>query len=210
MSQKRAAQILDTALRLAEGSSWETLRLHQVADSLKCHLTEIQQYYRQKDDLVEAWYDRADSAMLKTSEADDFKTLDKHARLHRLIMTWLDTLAQHKKVSADMLLYKLEPGHVHLQVLGVLRISRTVQWFLEGAQSDSKHLRRISEEIGLTGIYLMTFAYWVNDRSDQQQATRDFLWRRLKKTAFCTSLADLLFTKQPSATDDSSLGPSKG
>jgi AcrR family transcriptional regulator len=172
--------ILDTALQLAEDRSWETLHLHDIASELDISLTEIQQYYRQKDDLVEAWYDCADTSMLKAAETEEFSSLDKDTRLHRLIMTWLDNLAIHKTVSRDMLLYKLEPAHVHLQVLGILRVSRTVQWFLEAAQSKTTHLQRIFEEIHLTSIYLMAFCYWMQDKSDNQQASRDFLWRRLK------------------------------
>ncbi len=177
-----AKTILDTALQLADDRSWETLRLHDIASELNIPLVQIQQYYRQKDDLVEACYDCADTNMLKAAETAEFSALDKAARLHRLIMAWLDTLATHKTVSRDMLLYKLEPAHIHLQVLGVLRISRTVQWFLEAAQSKTTHLQRIFEEIGLTSIYLMTFGYWMRDKSDQQQASRDFLWHRLKQS----------------------------
>lgn len=174
--------ILDTALRLADDRSWEALRLYDIASELNIPLAQIQQYYRQKDDLVEAWYDCADTNMLKAAETAEFSTLDMATRLHRLIMAWLDTLATHKTVSRDMLLYKLEPAHIHLQVLGILRISRTVQWFLEAAQSKSTHLRRIFEEIGLTSIYLMTFSCWMRDKSEQQQASRDFLRQRFKQS----------------------------
>lgn len=177
-----AKTILDTALRLADDRSWETLRLYDIASELNISLAQIQQHYQQKDDLVEAWYDRADANMLKAAETEEFTTLDKSRRLHHLIMTWLNSLAMHKTVSRDMLLYKLEPAHIHLQALGVLRISRTVQWFLEAAQSNTTHLSRIFEEIRLTSIYLMTFIYWMQDKSNHQQASRDFLWLRLKQT----------------------------
>lgn len=179
-SGKQADTILDTALQIADECSWESLRLHDVADELDITLEQIQKHFHQKDDLVEAWYDRADAAMLKAAGIANYSELDKDARLHMLIMAWLDTLATHKNVSRDMLLYKLEPAHLHLQVLGVLRISRTVQWFLEAAQSKTTHLERIFEEVSLTSIYLITFSYWMQDNSVHQQASRDFLWRRLK------------------------------
>jgi AcrR family transcriptional regulator len=182
-----ADRILDTALGLADERSWERLRLHDIAAELDIPLAYLQRCYRSKDDLVEAWYDRADKAMLAAAQGEDFLSLDKAERLHRLIMTWLDALATHKTVSGDMLLYKLEPAHLHLQVLGLLRISRTVQWFLEAAQSDTSHLQRIAEEIGLTAIYLLTFNYWMRDRSARQQATREFLRRRLDQATFCSA-----------------------
>lgn len=173
--------ILNKSLQLATQSSWEKLHLYDVAAALDLSLGQVREHFAQKDDLVEAWYDRADSAMLKVAEEASFLNLDMPHRLHKLIMTWLDELAKHKIVSRDMLLYKLEPGHVHLQVLGILRISRTVQWIREAAQQDSIHFRRILEEIGLTSIYLMTFVHWMYDVSNHQERTRAFLDRKLKR-----------------------------
>ena len=175
------AAILDTAMQLAEKLSWEALRLHDIATELNISLDEIRRYYPQKDDLVEAWYDRADASMLQATTDPEFLNLeDKQARLYAVIMTWLDALAEHKTISRDMLLYKLEPAHIHLQVLGILRISRTVQWFLEAVQQESTHMQRILEEVGLTSIYLATFAYWMQDQSENQQQTRKFLQRQLQ------------------------------
>lgn len=187
-SENLADRILDAALTLADARTWERLRLHDIAAELDIPLAHMQRHYRSKDDLVEAWYDRADKAMLEAAKGEDFLKLDKADRLHRLIMTWLDTLASHKTVSRDMLLYKLEPAHIHLQVLGILRISRTVQWFLEAAQSNTSHFQRIAEEIGLTTIYLLTFNYWMLDHSTQQQASREFLRRRLDRAWRCTEV----------------------
>jgi ubiquinone biosynthesis protein COQ9 len=86
-----------------------------------------------------------------------------------------------------MLWYKLEPAHVHLQIQGILRISRTVQWFREAAQQDSTHLRRILEEIGHTPIYVATFVYWMKDTSEHQQRTREFLANRLHDAQNCAT-----------------------
>lgn len=175
-----ADAILDTAMRLANEKSWETLYLHEVARDMEIPLHELQRHFSQKDDLVEAWYDRADRAMLKAAQAPGFIELTLHERLHLLIMRWLDTLAEYKTVSRDMLLYKLEPAHIHLQLQGLLRISRTVQWIREAALQDATHLRRIMEEVGLTSLYLQTFLYWMGDTSASQSKTRRFLHRRLQ------------------------------
>ncbi|MES9927782.1 MAG: hypothetical protein ABW158_06660, partial [Candidatus Thiodiazotropha sp. 6PDIVS] len=70
-----AEQILDSAIRIAEGSSWESLRLHQIARDMDITLEVIQHFFRQKDDLVEAWYDRADRAMLADATLEDYQWL---------------------------------------------------------------------------------------------------------------------------------------
>ena len=175
-----ADSILDSAISLAEEQSWERLRLQDIAHQLNISLDDIRHHYAQKDDLVEAWFDRADSSMLQAATAPGIAQLDMAEKLHHIIMAWLDALAPHRQVTTDMLLYKLEPAHIHLQIQGILRISRTVQWFREAAEQDSTHLRRILEEVGLTTIFVATFIHWMNDSSQQQQRTRDFLRRRLR------------------------------
>lgn len=177
MTSKRisAKSILDTALDLATANGWEALHLHDVATQMGINLDQIRKYFNQKDDLVEAWFDRADSAMLKDAAAPDYLELTPQERLHRSIMTWLYALSTHREVTHQMLQYKFEIGHVHLQVLGLLRVSRTVQWFLEAAQRRSEHVRRVVEEITVTTMYLATFAHWFRDESPQSERTSALL-----------------------------------
>ena len=97
-----------------------------------------------------------------------------------------------------MIVNKLEPGHLHLQVLGIQRISRTVQWFMEAAQLDQRGLRRIATETTLTSTYLATFTRWLMDDSTNSQHTRNLLDGLLEKQE--TLLARLFRdteTKQP-------------
>ncbi|MFQ5935963.1 MAG: TetR/AcrR family transcriptional regulator [Acidiferrobacterales bacterium] len=163
-------RIVDTALALGEQRPWEAVRLHDVADALSISLNDVRQYFREKEELVDAWFDRADGAALEDATTAEFQALAPRERLHRAIMTWLQALAPHKKVTREMIYGKLEPGHLHVQIPGLLRISRTVQWFREAAHRDATFLRRALEETGLTTIYLITFFYWLRD--DSAGATR--------------------------------------
>ena len=174
-----ADSILDKALELGEASSWEAVHLYTIADELKITLNEIRQYYAQKDDIVEAWFDRADQAALKPNDDDKFEDLSENERLYLIILAWLGALAPHRKLTCEMLAYKLEPGHVHLQLSGIKRISRTVQWFREAAHQNSSGLQRICEEISLTRIYLGTFIRWLRDNSAEQQKSCQYLHEQL-------------------------------
>jgi AcrR family transcriptional regulator len=185
MNDNIADQILLTALELAESGSWETLHLYTIAQRLEISLDQIRKYYPQKDDIVEAWFDCADRAVLNIEPSLEFLKLNAHERLHNVIMTWLDTLAPHRRITREMLLYKFEFGHVHLQTLGIMRISRTVQWFREAARVDTTNLQRILEETGTTAIYLMTFARWLSDESVNSTKTREFLNCALLKAEQC-------------------------
>ena len=190
--------ILDKALEQAEVSSWERLHLHAVAEALNITLDEIRQYFPQKDDLVEAWFDRADRALLSAAHPEGFLDLPQYERLHQVIVSWLDALASHRRLTREMLAYKFEFGHIHLQALGIMRISRTVQWFSEAACHDSTGLQRIIDECALTTIYLTTFARWLFDDSANNRRSKDVLntalrqWHRLScnRSKPSTELAD--------------------
>jgi AcrR family transcriptional regulator len=182
-SSPSAAQILDCALDLAEHCGWEALHLHQVAAALGCDLVAIAKHYRQKDDLVEAWFDRADQALLARAKGADLAALSAEKRLEELLLAWLAALAGHRALTGQMLLYKLEPGHVHLQVGGLLRISRTVQWWREAAGRQSLHLARIAEESLLTAAYLRTFVHWLRQPRADEADLRALLRRQLRGPA---------------------------
>ena len=175
--------ILDTALRLADASSWEAVRLHQVAAALGISLDDIRAHYREKEDLVDAWFDRADRALLEQARMPDVATLSTQGRLVRALMAWLDTLAPHRRVTRQMVANKFEPGHLHYQIDGARRVSRTVQWWREAAARDSVLPWRALEETALTGIFLTVFGFWMQDDSPGTQRTRALLERLLQQAA---------------------------
>jgi len=176
-----ADNILDKALELAESGSWEYVRLSDIADELEIGLDEVSRFYRQKDDLAEAMFNRADQIMMAEASKPEFKKLNGRERIHRVIMTWLLALAPHRRATIDMLKYKLEFGHIHLQASGILRISRTIQWMLEAAGSKTVHLARVAEEVGTTSIFLSTFSYWLIDHSEGYTKTVKVLDSLLRK-----------------------------
>jgi len=171
--------ILDTALRLAETRHWESLRLYEVAAAAGLGLNRMRVYYREKEDLVDAWFERADEAMLAETEKPDFLSESTRQRLYRLIMAWLNALGRHRRITREMIINKLEPGHLHIQIPAVMRVSRTVQWMREAAQRKQTFFCRALEETALTGIYLTTFTTWMWDNSRDSMKTRRLLERLL-------------------------------
>ena len=170
-----ASAILDAALELAEQRGWDAVHLHDVAQAMGVPLADIARHYGDKDALAEAWFDRADAALLAMPESGGWMDLTPRQRLHRAICAWLDALAPHRRVSGEMLRYKLQPEHLHLQARGVMRISRTVQWIREVARLPAVGWRREFEEAALTSIYLATLARWLADGSADAERTPAFL-----------------------------------
>lgn len=175
-----AEEILEAALTLGDVNGWERLTFTQIARFLKVSLADIHCHFKQKDDLVDAWFDRADATMLARFP-EQGASMSRTQRLNLAIQVWLDTLAGHHKLTGEMLLYKLEPGHIHLQAAALLRISRTVQWFREAADLKAAHVARIGQEVALSSLFVGTFIYWLNDASKHQKDTRQRLQKSLNR-----------------------------
>jgi AcrR family transcriptional regulator len=179
-STPTADKILDTALDLAEICGWERLYLHDVAAALGCGLAAIARHYRQKDDLVEAWLDRADQALFERAKGTDLAALGASKRLEELLMAWLAGMAAHRALTGQMLLYKLELGHIHLQAGALLRVSRTVQWWREAARRQNLHLARVAEESLLSAVFLRSFVHWLRHPEENDADQRALLRRLLR------------------------------
>lgn len=185
-----AERILAASLAEAERAGWSALRLNRVASALGMPLTEIYRHYRDADAIAEAWLAKADRAMLAAASVPGLARRPPHERLARTLLAWLEVLAPHRRVTRDMLLGKLYPGHPHHLLALVFRLSRSVQWWREAAHLDAPPPRRQVEEIGLTWIFAATVACWAVDASPDRTATRVFVDRAL-------SAADALMARWP-------------
>ncbi|MDP6391255.1 MAG: hypothetical protein QF654_15270 [Alphaproteobacteria bacterium] len=173
-------RIVDTALKIADEKGWGRVRLHDIADRLDIGLEDIHKQFGELDEIGDAWFARADTAMLKIGGKAG--KLPAAERLHRAIVCWLDVLAPHRRVARDILTYKLRWPHVHLTAALVVRLSQTVQWLREAAALDATGRQKQIEETGLSMLFASTVAYWLYDGSADQRRTREFLRRGLARS----------------------------
>ena len=174
-----AEQIVDAALALGEQRTWDAVHLYDIAAHLNVGLGEIERHFRNKDEIAEAWFRRADNALAACGEDPRWMDFSVRERLSRAIRAWLGALDAHKGLTVEMLRYKVQPDHIHLVIQGVLRISSTVQWVREAARVPSKGLRRELEEPVLTGIFLSTLAMWLVERTPGTPRTWAWLEQQL-------------------------------
>jgi len=172
--------IVDSAVNLASTTSWESLRLYEIAADLNISLADIYRYFAEKEQISDAWFDRADKNMLDAMHSSIFITLTNPQKFHHLLMAWLESLSINRKVTRQMVLNKLEPGHLHIQIPAMIRISRTVQWLREASAQNSTLPWRAFDESILTSIYLITFCCWLTDKSSTNHRTQRCLDRQLR------------------------------
>lgn len=171
-------RILETTLGLAEEVGWEKVRLRHVAERLGCSLADISDHYRDLDQVANAWFRRAWRAMLAPPPRG-FASLNAEERVFIVMMRWFDAVAEHRRVTSDMLSGKIYASHPHHWVPLIFDLSRTIHWLRDAAMLDAVGRRRQIEEVGLTGLFLLTLAVWSRDDSEGQSRTRNFLRNRL-------------------------------
>ena len=184
--------VLEKAIELAQQSSWESFSLTELAFLLDCSLSDIKHFYRSKDDMAEALFNHADNAMLSLASDEEYRNLTSDDKLFECIMVWFESLAPYRPLVREILAYKLEPGHFHLQAHGITRVSRTVQWFIEASDRKNTGLKRIADEVAVTSAYLASFSFFLFDNSEQHSCTRALTKSLIKKInqgqkLFCTS-----------------------
>ncbi len=175
----QADAIVDAALQLAALRGWDAVHLHEVARAAGVTLADVARHFDHKDAVAEAWFDRADRALLAAAQTPGWGAMSPRGRLHGAVAAWLGALAPHRALARQMVGYKLQPEHVHLQVQALLRISRTVQWLREVAALPGTGWRREAEEAALSAIFVATFVHWLRDGSAGAERTLAFLDRRL-------------------------------
>jgi len=204
-------RIVNAAIALAETHGWERVRLHHVAAALDVTLDDVRRHFREKDEIIDAFFDRADAAMLRDAARAEMAGRSTRERLHRAVMAWLETLAPHREVTRAMIGSKLEPGHLHIQIPALMRVSRTVQWMREAAGCEAAFVRRAFEEAATTSIYLATFFYWMRDESPGAARTSQLLDRLLAAAERAARAADGIPVPAPSEPSGSrSRGRSRG
>ena len=73
--------IVNTAVSLASHSSWESVRLSEIAAQLNISLADIYYCFAEKEQIGDAWFDRADQNMLKVMQSSVFEASDQHSTL---------------------------------------------------------------------------------------------------------------------------------
>jgi len=172
-------KVVDCAVERAAEVGWANVRLHDVADDLGLSLSDLRPYFCDLNDVADAWFKRADMAMLATRDKKGFTSLPPRERISAVINQWLDVQAIHRGVVRHILEAKLYPGHPHHNVALLAALSRTVQWIREASGLDAGGRRRQIEEIGLTTLFTAVVFMWLRDESDGQIRTKAFLDRSL-------------------------------
>jgi AcrR family transcriptional regulator len=171
---------VDAALAIAAESSWVQVRFSTIADRIRLPLPEIGRHFRDVDAIANAWFAQARLALLALP-AKELAGRPADERIVLAVDAWLDSLAPHRQIAAEILRHKLYPSHPHHWVPLVLDLSRLVHDLLDVARVPGSGRLRQAQEIGLTAITLLTLADWLRDDSPNQEQSKERLRQRMAR-----------------------------
>ena len=180
-------RLIAAVLAEAERQGWQGFQMREAARRGRVSAARLRAHFAHKEDAADAWLAEADEAMLDA--ASRWEDAEPAARLTGTLLAWLDHLALHRRVAAQIFAGRLYPFHPHDVVRQILWVSRTVQWWREAAGQNAPFPRRQAEEVALTWIFAATIARWSVDASPGQQRTRDFLARALRMAGLASRAA---------------------
>lgn len=173
-------RVVDAALAIAAEVGWEQVRFNTIAHRIQLPLAEIGRHFRDLDAIANAWFARARLTMLAVP-AEELAGRPADERVALAFASWLDSLAPHRRIAAEILRHKLYPSHPHHWVPMIFDLSRLVHDLLDVARVQGSGRLRQGQEIGLTAITLITLAEWLRDESPAQEQSK----RRLRQRLTC-------------------------
>ncbi len=129
-------------------------------------------------DLIAAFSRWADRAMLERLEQRDLAAMKIHERVAAGVMTRLEILAPYREPVRRAFAILALP---HNAPLAARLLYETVDAIWYAAGDEATDFNFYTKRTLLGGVYAATMLYWLEDRSPDAEATRDFLDRRLRE-----------------------------
>jgi ubiquinone biosynthesis protein COQ9 len=171
-------------LRLAEAvaaeaafSGWSDTAMRAVARQLELPPGEAERLFPGGPAGVLAWLaERADLRTVEAMEAAGADTLKIRDRIRTAVRARIEqTVGGRESVRRGLALLAL-PSNA---ALGLRLLYRTVDAIWYAAGDTSTDLNFYTKRATLAGVYSSTLLYWLNDRSEDSEATWGFLDRRI-------------------------------
>ncbi|MCW9032994.1 MAG: TetR/AcrR family transcriptional regulator [Alphaproteobacteria bacterium] len=170
-------KIIDSALALAEETSWQNVTLSEVATKAGCDLTKLRQTFDSKPAILNGFLKRIDLEVLSQHVNSGDET--PRDRLFDVMMGRFDALQDYRPAVVSI------ANSISRHPLGGLctlpQFMNSMAWMLEAAGIKSSGLKGALKIRGLALLYGRAFKTWVDDDSDDMAPTMAALDRVLDK-----------------------------
>jgi ubiquinone biosynthesis protein COQ9 len=176
-AEKKTPQdlILDRALELAPDTGWTNELVQQLKDEFG--LADFTAHYPNGViDLLYAFADRADQAMMAALEATDIEKLKIRDRIRLGVRSRLESLTPYHATFKTSIKHLMKPAHAGDLKKISWRTADRLWWAAGDRSTDYNHY---SKRILLSGVFASTTLFWLRDKSDNHERSWAYLDRRI-------------------------------
>ena len=172
------AAFLDAVLVHVPFDGWSTIAMTKAARDLKMDEGEATILFPGGvRDVLMAYANRADQAMLATLDKVDMEALRIRERIATAVKARIEAVDDTREAERRVLGYVALPFNGRQGLDSVLR---TVDLMWRAVGDTSTDFNFYSKRLLLAGVYSSTVLYWLNDTSEGYEATWAFLDRRIE------------------------------
>ncbi len=175
--EQKRERLLETALGHVPFDGWTDTSLRRAAADLGLSNAEVLDAFPGGAiEALDLFMAQADRRMLADLEAADVKSLKVRERVLLAVRSRLERVLPHREAVRRGLAALALPQNTPLALKSLYRTVDAV-WY--GIGDTSTDWNFYSKRAILAGVYGATLLYWLDDRSEGQARTWDFLARRL-------------------------------
>jgi ubiquinone biosynthesis protein COQ9 len=127
-------------------------------------------------EIIAHWSEEADAAMAAAYENENGDEMRFRERITWLVRARIGAVAKHREAVRRALTYLAQPQH---SGAGLRLLYWTVDEMWCAAGDQATDFNFYTKRLTLAGVYSSTLLYWLDDASDDSEATWKFLDRRI-------------------------------
>jgi len=131
-------------------------------------------------DVIDYFFRCADENLAEACPETELSTLRMPGRIEKIILTRLQQWLPHREAVRRFVAARLLPWN---KFAACQSLYRTVDLMWKLAGDNSTNFSFYTKRMTLAAVYSSTLLFWLNDASDNQTDTREFLERRLQNVA---------------------------
>lgn len=170
-------RLLDTALPNVAFDGWSEGLIRQAARETGTEpLVARRAFPRGPISMIEHFCDYADRRMIAALEAADLESMGIRQRIATAVRTRLEQNQAHREAIRTAMVALAMPTNA---AVAMRTLYRTVDAMWHAAGDTSTDFNFYTKRLMLAGVYSSTLLYWLDDTSEEQAATWEFLDRRI-------------------------------
>ena len=177
IDKKQYTSLIKNLLTYVPKHGWSMQALELAANKSKIDPAKARlHFHHEVSELISAYSEYLDASMSREAKKLSLSAMKIRDRVATCVILRLKAMDKHKEAAKQAAAYLAIPTHA---ALGTKLVAKTVNniWYESG--DTATDFNYYSKRALLSGVYISTLTYWMNDNSENFENSVEFLYRRI-------------------------------